>query len=163
MKTLALLAILGWTDLFQGWLQPTDPSDVRVHPHLADIGVPGQLGCDTDFAQFGEIGSTLRLWVHRNRCMTVGALLPQGTATIIVASAGYLDPPTYDPAAGWGWTDPAQTIGVFFGTPADAEGFSHVDIDIPDDPGLVGLKVYLQALALTDPVRESSGGELTIQ
>lgn len=155
MISIALTLALGWETLFKCY----DPAvsnpkcDVRCHPHLADLGLSGQLGCDTVLPQFGGIGTTFTINVHRNRCMAVGPIIPAGTMVAIVASL------TFDPApTGLLWIGPPLKVWV---RSANAGGVASASFPIPNDPTLIGSSIYFQAFV--DGGRTSTGGRLTFE
>lgn len=160
---LALTLALGWETLFKCY----DPAvsnpkcDVRCHPHLADIGLSGQLGCDTVLPQFGGIGTTFTINVHRNRCMAVGPIIQQDSTVFIVASTSFDPAPPYAPPLGWLWVGPP--LRVWYRT-ANAKGVASASFPIPSDPTLIGSSVYFQAFVDDAGVcRESTGGRLTFE
>ena len=161
------LAVAGFSTVFSLFDDPTGP-DVRMHPHLTDIGFPfGQQDiCDTEHPEFGQVGTTLRLWIHKNRCQAPPPdikILEPGAPVAVFVTTGFLATPTYDPAAGWTWIDASTTVAVLT-TTAMPDGRAVVDLVIPDAPSLVGSVVYMQAVVIeSDEVRESTGGRLEVQ
>lgn len=166
---LALAQSPGWEDVGLCYSEATDPCDVRVHPHWADLNLPGhQGGCDNGpFPEFGQIGTTLRLWTHRNRCEHDGDFLPEDTLVATVLATGFLSTPSFDPVAGYGYLD-GTVIGTWWDVvedePIEQEGFAHVDIAIPDDPDLIGGVAFVQSLCFLpdDSIRESTAGRVEL-
>lgn len=159
---LALLADPGWETVHRCYEPSFAPNrcDVRAHPHLSDIGLSGQLGCDTLLPQFGAIGTTLLINVHRNRCQKVGAVITPGSPVIVYAGLSFVDPSVFTPGLGWVFVD--QVVAQRMDT-ANAQGVATVQFQIPNDPALVGLELYFQAFVNDAGVyRESTGGRLEL-
>ena len=161
------MALAGWTTVFSLFGQPDAP-DVRLHPHNSDAGCGfgTQPVCETVLPKHGGIGTTLRLWMHKNRCMAAPQdikLIEVGAPVFVFAGTDFIDAPAFDPQSGWGWIDPASVFLVLT-TTGNPDGRAFVDLEVPNDPALVGHVVYFQAVVIeSDEVRESTGGRLEVQ
>ena len=150
-----------------------EPPDLELHPHTADETQGGQNPCDTgvqpscrvDFA-CGQIGTTFDLFMHRVRCKGRDPMLPPtvflqpGTPCWLFIGAGFEEVLTRN---GWSLVADVQDVWPTVAFSQGNQGVARWEIDIPNDPSLVGTLVYFQGGALeVSTWRESSFGVLEI-
>ncbi len=156
----------GWTTGPFCWQIPLneDPCRRHLHPHLSDLGISGQKQCTAYLPQFGELGTTLRLWAHFERCKIGSTLVPAGSICVFLASL-MPEIPAIRNENGRLFVslDPQHFLGAWRRT-ATAQGQALLEIQLPSDPAFIGLTTYWQAVFIEPGgiINETSPGTLEL-